>query len=145
VVALGLAVGWRARAADPPAPANTVFVPKSPLERAAFNAAADEKERIANAEEKESRSTVLPTLVHPFESPVTHPGIEIERAAIPMRDGVKLRGSVYRPKQGGKYPVILQTGPYDMEKNLDEMPALFRNLARRSYAVVAVDSRGRYG
>jgi predicted acyl esterase len=145
VVALGLAVGWRARAADPPAPANTVFVPKSPLERAAFNAAADEKERIANAEEKESRSTVLPTLVHPFESPVTHPGIEIERAAIPMRDGVKLRGSVYRPKQGGKYPVILQTGPYDMEKNLDEMPALFRNLARRGYAVVAADSRGRYG
>jgi hypothetical protein len=145
LVAVGLAVGWRARAADPTAPASTVFVPKSPQERAAFNAAADEKERIANAEEKESRSTVLPTLVHPFESPVTHPGIEIERAAIPMRDGVKLRGSVYRPKQGGKYPVILQTGLYDMEKNLDEMPALFRNLARRGYAVVAVDSRGRYG
>ena len=145
LVAVGLPVGWRARAADPTAPANTVFAPKSPQERAAFNAAADEKERIADAEEKESRSTVLPTLVHPFESPVTHPGIEIERAAIPMRDGVKLRGSVYRPKQGGKYPVILQTGPYDMEKNLDEMPALFRNLARRGYAVVAVDSRGRYG
>lgn len=145
VAAVSLAVGWRAIAADPAAPAGIVFVPKSPQERAAFNAAADERERSADAEEKKSRSTVLPTLVHPFESPVTHPEIEIERATIPMRDGVKLRGAVYRPKQEGAYPVILQSGPYDMEKNLDEMPALFRNLARRGYAVVAVDSRGRYG
>ena len=66
------------------------FVPKSPQERAAFNSTADEKERVADAEENESRSSVLPTLVHPFESPVTHQDIEIERAAIPMRDGVKL-------------------------------------------------------
>jgi putative CocE/NonD family hydrolase len=132
-------------AADPVGAANTAFVAKSLQERAAFNAAADEQERIADAEEKESRSAVLPTLVHPFKSPVTHPDIEIERVAIPMRDGVKLRASVYRPGQDGRYPVILQTGPYDMEKNLDEMPALFRNLARRGYAVVAVDSRGRYG
>jgi putative CocE/NonD family hydrolase len=139
------AVGWRAVVADTTVPTGTLFVPKSPQERAAFNTAADEKERIADAEEKESRATVLPTLGHPFESPVTHPEIGIDRAAIPMRDGVKLRGSVYRPKQDGRYPVILQTGPYDMDKNLDEMPALFRNLARRGYAVVAVDSRGRYG
>ena len=143
--AVVLAFVATALAADPVAPAANVFVPKSPRERAAFNAAADEQERLADAEEKESRSAVLPTLVHPFKSSVTHPEIEIERAAVPMRDGVKLRGSVYRPRQDGKYPVILQTGPYDMEKNLDEMPALFRNLARRGYAVVAVDSRGRYG
>jgi predicted acyl esterase len=139
------AVGGRAAAADPAVPDGIVFVPKSPQERAAFNSAADEKERVADAEENESRSTILPTLLHPFESPVTHSEIEITIAAIPMRDGVKLRGSVYRPKQDGRYPVILQAGPYDMEKNLDEMPALFRNLARRGYAVVAVDSRGRYG
>lgn len=136
--------GWPISAA-PPARGGIVFVPKSPQERAAFNAAADEAERIADAEEKKSRATVLPALVHPFEAPVTHPEIEIEQAAIPMRDGVRLRASVYRPKRDGKYPVILQTGPYDMEKNLDEMPALFRNLARRGYAVVAMDSRGRYG
>ena len=137
--------GRWALAADPVAPAKTVFVPKTPQERAAFNATADEQERIADAEEKESRSAVLPTLVHPFRSPVTHPEIVIERAAIPLRDGVNLRGNVYRPREEGKYPVVLQSGPYDMEKNLDEMPALFRNLARRGYAVVAVDSRGRYG
>lgn len=128
-----------------PAAANPVFVPKSPQERAAFNAAADEEEAKANALEKESRTTVLPTLVHPFESPVTHPDIKIVPVRVPMRDGVTLRGSVYRPKAEGRYPVIIQTGPYDMEKNLDEMPALFRNLARRGYAVLAIDSRGRYG
>jgi len=127
------------------APAGGPFTPKSPAERAAFNAAADEQERIADAAEQESRATILPTLAHPFESPVTHPEITIERAAIPLRDGVKLRGTIYRPQPDGRYPVILQTGPYDMDKNLDEMPALFRNLARRGYAVVAVDSRGRYG
>jgi len=138
-------LGGRSVAADPAVPDRVEFLPKSPQERAAFNEAADEEERIADAREKESRTTVLPTLVHPFESPVTHPEIEIERAFIPMRDGVKLRASVYRPVEEGRYPVILQTGPYDMEKNLDEMPALFRNLARRGYAVVAVDSRGRYG
>jgi hypothetical protein len=130
------AVGWRAVVADTTVPAGTLFVPKSRQERAAFNAAVDEKERIADAEEKESRATVLPTLVHPFNSPVTHPEIGVDRAAIHMRDGVKLRGSVYRPKQDGRYPVILQAGPYDMDQNLDEMPALFRNLARRGYAVV---------
>lgn len=145
VSVLAPAAGRWGVAADPTVSAGTLFVPKSPQERAAFNAAADDAERIADAEEKASRVTVLPTLVHPFESPVTHPEIEIERTAIPMRDGMKLRASVYRPKRTGPYPVILQTGPYDMEKNLDEMPALFRNLARRGYAVVAADSRGRYG
>jgi hypothetical protein len=124
---------------------NPVFVPKSPQERAAFNAAADQEEAKANAMERESRTTVLPTLVHPFESPVTHPDIEIVPVRVPMRDGITLRGSVYRPKAEGRYPVIIESGLYDMEKNLDEMPALFRNLARRGYVVLAIDSRGRYG
>jgi putative CocE/NonD family hydrolase len=131
--------------ASEPSAANPVFVPKSPQERAAFNAAGDQEEAKANAAEKESRTTVLPTLAHPFESPVTHPEIDIVPVRVPMRDGITLRGSVYRPKAGGRYPVIIQSGPYDMEKNLDEMPALFRNLARRGYAVLAIDSRGRYG
>jgi predicted acyl esterase len=125
--------------------ANPIFVPKTPQERATFNAAADQEEAKANALEKETRTTVLPTLVHPFESPVTHPDIEIVPVRVPMRDGITLRGSVYRPKAEGRYPVIIESGLYDMEKNLDEMPALFRNLARRGYAVLAIDSRGRYG
>ena len=132
------------KASESPA-SNPVFVPKSPQERAAFNAAADQEEAKASALEKETRTTVLPTLVHPFESPVTHPDIEIVPVRVPMRDGVTLRGSVYRPKAEGRYPVIIESGPYDMEKNLDEMPAIFRNLARRGYAVLAIDSRGRYG
>ena len=133
--------------ADAVAPASSeiVFVPKTPEERAAFNAAADKEEAIANAEEKETRTTILPTLEHPFESPVTHPDIEIVPVRVPMRDGITLRGSVYRPKEDGKYPVVIEIGPYDMDKNLDEMPAIFRNLARRGYAALAVDVRGRYG
>ncbi len=98
------------KASESPA-SNPVFVPKSPQERAAFNAAADQEEAKASALEKETRTTVLPTLVHPFESPVTHPDIEIVPVRVPMRDGVTLRGSVYRPKAEGRYPVIIESGP----------------------------------
>lgn len=124
---------------------NPVFISKTPEERQAFIRQADERKRLSDAEEHESRSTVLPTLEHPFESPVTHPEIVIEQVMVPMRDGVSLRTKVYRPKQEGRYPVILERGPYDMDKNLDEMPALFRNLARRGFVAVAQDCRGRFG
>jgi putative CocE/NonD family hydrolase len=63
-----------------------------------------------------------------------------------MRDGVKLATEVYRPTAGGRYPVILQRGPYN------GVPAGFSNcaqpassaLAAQGYVVLLQDVRGTY-
>ena len=41
----------------------------------------------------------------------TVPRIERD-LAVPMRDGVVLRADVYRPEQGGPYPVLVMRTPY---------------------------------
>ena len=121
------------------------FVPKSPVERAAFLRKADEEKRLIDDEERRLRKDMLPTVDYPFETAVTHEDIVIEREMAPMRDGVALRTQIYRPKKEGKYPVILMRGPYDMLGALDMAPAMLRHLARRGYVGVTQDVRGRFG
>ena len=58
---------------------------------------------------------------------------------IPMRDGVKLNGTVYKPKQIEPTPVIFTLTPYIADSYHDR--ALY--FARRGYAFVLVDCRGR--
>lgn len=55
-----------------------------------------------------------------------------------MRDGVELAADVYLPDAPGKYPVILERTPYGRSLALDA-----DRYARRGYAVVAQDVRGR--
>jgi uncharacterized protein len=57
---------------------------------------------------------------------------------IPMRDGVKLGGDIYRPQGSGKFPVLLCRTPYN--KNGQAKWGNF--FAQHGYAVVVVDSRG---
>ena len=64
--------------------------------------------------------------------------------AVPMRDGVKLYADVYRPEGQGPFPVLLQRTPYDKTTpgsmlGLDPLTA-----AKRGYAIVIQDTRGRY-
>lgn len=59
-----------------------------------------------------------------------------------MRDGVVLRADVYRPAGAGRYPVLLQRTPYS--KHDADYEAGFRALARKGFAVVVQDTRGRY-
>jgi uncharacterized protein len=59
---------------------------------------------------------------------------------VPMRDGVQLAADVYRPKATGQAPVILMRTPY--KKEFIELKA--RYYARRGYAVVVQDVRGRF-
>jgi uncharacterized protein len=64
--------------------------------------------------------------------------------AVPMRDGTILYADLYRPEGPGPYPVLLQRTPYDKT-----MPLSFNMLdplkaAKRGYAVVIQDTRGRY-
>jgi putative CocE/NonD family hydrolase len=69
--------------------------------------------------------------------------IRIERyLAVPMRDGVKLYGDLYRPAREGKFPVLIVRTPYGLQRD-----GIHQNLiefAQRGYAVLAQDVRGRY-
>jgi predicted acyl esterase len=54
---------------------------------------------------------------------------------IPMRDGIKLNASLYRPEGGEKTPVIFTLTPYTMESSHGR--GVF--FAQCGYAFVAVD------
>jgi putative CocE/NonD family hydrolase len=73
------------------------------------------------------------------------PGVVVERnVPCTMRDGVVLMADVYRPAEGGPYPVILIRIPYDKtqaENVAYTHPAWY---AGKGYIVVSQDTRGRY-
>jgi putative CocE/NonD family hydrolase len=57
-----------------------------------------------------------------------------------MRDGTMLVADIYRPRDGGKFPVLLQRTPY----NRASQAAVALEMAQRGYVVVVQDTRGRY-
>jgi putative CocE/NonD family hydrolase len=64
---------------------------------------------------------------------------------VPMRDGVKLSSDVYLPAKGGqpvagKFPVLVERTPYSGKGRRRSADLL----ARRGYAVIIQDCRGRY-
>jgi len=68
-------------------------------------------------------------------------GLKTEfHVTVPMRDGVRLSADIFRPRDGGKFPVILIRTPYDNNGTIAKCIAY----ARRGYAVVTQDCRGRY-
>ena len=84
-------------------------------------------------------------------------GIIIDRDAdVPMRDGARLKADVLRPDHAGKFPAILNLGPYQKDKlwvppaNLEEKPNPLMNWETinpqwwvpRGYAAVRIDGRG---
>ena len=67
--------------------------------------------------------------------------ITVERnAVVTMRDGAKLRADIYRPKDEGKFPVLLVRTPYDKTQEME----FGVRAATRGYVVVAQDVRGRF-
>ncbi|HEY1889061.1 MAG TPA: CocE/NonD family hydrolase [Steroidobacteraceae bacterium] len=82
-----------------------------------------------------------------FESP-SPPlyGVTLERAAIPMRDGVTLAVTLYLPKgapHGARFPALLNYLPYRKEDDeAQEQYGLFSYFARRGFVGAAVDIRG---
>lgn len=78
-------------------------------------------------------------------TPDRHNQIRVEKnVRIPMRDGVGLYANVYRPKADGKYPVILTRLPYGKDEYYCFMPAIGKFWARKGYAFVAQDVRGKF-
>ena len=71
--------------------------------------------------------------------------IKIEtNVAVSMRDGVTLYSDVYRPDGPGPFPVILERTPYDKSSPLTMMMLDPIKAAKRGYAMVIQDTRGRY-
>ena len=67
--------------------------------------------------------------------------VTIERGvAAKMRDGVRLRADIYRPKAEGQFPVLLERTPYNKSLGAD----FGLRAAARGYLVVIQDVRGRY-
>ncbi len=63
--------------------------------------------------------------------------------AIPMRDGVVLRGDVYRPAGDGPFPVLVFRTPYG-KHHAAASDRVHAKAVKRGYAVVLQDVRGRY-
>jgi putative CocE/NonD family hydrolase len=61
---------------------------------------------------------------------------------VPMRDGITISADVYLPLAEGPFPTIVQWTPY--ESTRDRFIAWGVFFARRGYAAVVVDVRGRY-
>jgi predicted acyl esterase len=75
---------------------------------------------------------------------------------VPMRDGARLKADVFRPDDDGKFPAILNLGPYQKDKvwipppTLEEKPNPYMNWETvnpewwvpKGYAAVRVDGRG---
>jgi putative CocE/NonD family hydrolase len=61
---------------------------------------------------------------------------------IPLRDRVRLSADIYKPKHDAKFPCLLVITPYNNQ--WDRYTSQAAVFARRGYAVVLVDSRGRH-
>ncbi len=60
---------------------------------------------------------------------------------IPMRDGVRLAADLFLPHAGGRWPTVLVRTPYNRKSST---MVGYRFFARRGYAVVIEDVRGRF-
>jgi uncharacterized protein len=60
---------------------------------------------------------------------------------IPMRDGVRLAADLFLPNANGRFPTILVRTPYNRKA---ASTTSYRFLAKRGYAVVIEDVRGRH-
>jgi len=88
---------------------------------------------------------VLPLGKLPTSSPDVFEKVEVEKdVPIPMRDGVRLYGNVYRPRAEGPFPVVLIRMPYGKDEFYCFMPWIGKFWAGKGYACVVQDVRGRF-
>jgi uncharacterized protein len=60
---------------------------------------------------------------------------------VPMRDGVRLAADLFLPTSGGRWPTVLIRTPYSRKSLASQS---YRYFARRGYAVLIQDVRGRF-
>lgn len=82
----------------------------------------------------------MPVSEHPPKLPVRI----LKNVMIPMRDGVRLCSDIYLPKREATYPTILTRLPYGKREWSTSEPVKGKFWARRGYAYVAQDVRGKF-
>ena len=83
-------------------------------------------------------------LVSPSLADESYP-VKVERnVPVKMRDGVILRGDIFRPDAEGKFPVLLQRTPYRRSVPWGYEVQFAQHTASRGYVVFLEDVRGRY-
>ncbi len=83
----------------------------------------------------------LAVALTPLCSAATSLDVTVEHGVrVAMRDGVGLRADIYRPKQEGRYPVLLQRTPYNKAGGSD----FGMRAAAAGYVAIIQDVRGRY-
>ena len=71
--------------------------------------------------------------------------VKVERSVeVKMRDGVVLRGDIFRPDAGGKFPVLLERTPYRRSIPWGYDVDFAQRAASHGYVVFLQDVRGRY-
>jgi uncharacterized protein len=71
--------------------------------------------------------------------------VKVERnVSVKMRDGVTLRGDIFRPDAEGKFPVLLQRTPYRRSIPWGYDVSFAQHAASLGYVVFLQDVRGRY-
>ncbi len=61
--------------------------------------------------------------------------------AVPLRDGAVLRANVFRPDEGGRFPVLMTLGPYGKDVHLSQfMPEAWEALQRRHPEILKASS-----
>ena len=87
----------------------------------------------------------MPHVSLPTSTPNSYEDVSVENnLAVPMRDGVKLYANVYRPDVSGSFPVVLTRLPYGKDEPYCFMPVHGRYWAKKGYACVVQDVRGKY-
>jgi uncharacterized protein len=66
------------------------------------------------------------------EAHMAHEMVLDKDVAVPMRDGAQLRANVFRPKEPGKYPVLMTFGPYGKDVHISQFqPPAWEVLQKR--------------
>jgi putative CocE/NonD family hydrolase len=100
---------------------------------------------VERLKKKLEKHLLLPRMSIPTTTPDLYDKVWVDRnLAIPMRDGVLLYADIYRPEVGKKLPVILTRMPYGKTEYYCYLPAIGRYWARKGYAYVAQDVRGKW-
>ncbi len=88
---------------------------------------------------------IVTSFLYAQKQPVpSAPAYVVERdVVVPMRDGIKLRADILRPRGNAKVPVLVYRTPYGKEPAQKDYTT-FVHAVERGYTVVIQDVRGRY-
>ena len=76
---------------------------------------------------------------HTVARPAEHPVVIETGLRVPMRDGIHLGATLWRPAAPGRYPVLIERGPHRLEWRTGPAGEYY---AARGYAVLGVNLRG---